>query len=388
MNIILFDTNERNKLFPITLTRAVADIRMGIFTIKERWEKLTGSAVFVLTDVYLQNLYETIPAGDYLFVDARVMPNSALVSMLLALPFNQIIKDDAGLISGKTTIQALPSISEVSSLFKNAFSTEPVQRITFPQDIFKWNKEAIQFDYKLVTQNRTSSQINATVQVAEPSQVFIEEGAVVSFSILNALTGPIYIGKNATVMEGCLIRGPFVLGEGATLKMGTKIYGATTVGPYCTGGGEIKNSVMMRYSNKGHDGYLGDSVVGEWCNMGAGTSNSNVKNTAGQVSLWNYSTENFLPAGNKCGVIIGDYSRMAINSSINTGTVIGVCCNVFGQGLTPKFVPDFSWGFGDAARYDFEKAIKDIGNWKKMKNKDVSETETQVLKHIFEHHND
>lgn len=170
--------------------------------------------------------------------------------------------------------------------------------------------------------------------------------------------------------------------------MGTKIYGATTIGPYCTGGGEIKNSVMMGYSNKGHDGYLGDSVIGEWCNMGAGTSNSNVKNNGSEVKLWNYDSKNYITAGNKCGMIMGDYSRTAINSAINTGTVIGVCCNIFGYGLTAKFIPDFSWGAKGTEKYEFEKAVTDAGNWKKMKNKTVGETERQVLKHIFDHHND
>jgi len=206
--------------------------------------------------------------------------------------------------------------------------------------------------------------------------------------MLNALTGPIYIGKNAHIMEGCLIRGPFVLGDGAILKMGTRIYGATTIGPGCIVGGEIKNSVMMGYSNKAHDGYIGDSVIGEWCNMGAGTSNSNVKNSGGDVKVWNYATNDYMSTGQKCGLVMGDYSRTAINTAINTGTVIGVCCNVFGEGLTPKVIPDFTWGTKGLTTYEFDKALKDIGNWTSMKNKEVGTEQKTVLRHIFDTYKD
>lgn len=181
-------------------------------------------------------------------------------------------------------------------------------------------------------------------------------------------------------MEGCLIRGPFALGEGATLKMGARVYGATTVGPHCIAGGEIKNSVLFGYSNKAHDGYLGDSVIGEWCNLGAGTTNSNVKNTAGEVTLWDNASKQFSPAGIKAGLIMGDYSRSAINTAFNTGTVVGICCNVFGEGFPPKLVPDFTWG---QERYVFEKAIRDIENWKKLKGKTLLEKEKKILYHLY-----
>jgi UDP-N-acetylglucosamine diphosphorylase/glucosamine-1-phosphate N-acetyltransferase len=225
------------------------------------------------------------------------------------------------------------------------------------------------------------------VQFINPSRVFIEEGAKVAASILNATDGPIYIGKGATIMEGCLIRGPFVLGEGATLKMGTKIYGGTTVGPFSVAGGEIKNSIIGAFSNKAHDGYLGDSVIGEWCNLGAGTSNSNVKNNGSEVRVWNYLHDDYIKAGQKAGVIMGDYTRTAINTSINTGTVMGVCCNVFGEGFPAKVIPNFSWGLKDILRYELDKAILDVANWKKMKNKTLTPEEQGVLKHIFENDN-
>jgi UDP-N-acetylglucosamine diphosphorylase/glucosamine-1-phosphate N-acetyltransferase len=202
--------------------------------------------------------------------------------------------------------------------------------------------------------------------------------------MLNASTGPIYIGKNAEVMEGCMIRGPFSLGEGSVLKMGSKVYGATSIGPHCIVGGEVKNSVLFGYSNKAHDGYLGDSVIGEWCNLGAGTSNSNLKNNAGEVKIW--TPRGQVNAGHKCGLLMGDYSRSMINTSFNTGTVVGVCCNVFGSGLTPKYLPSFSWGNDGIDRYEFQRALTDIESWKKLKGKKISKKEKSILKHIFEHY--
>jgi UDP-N-acetylglucosamine diphosphorylase/glucosamine-1-phosphate N-acetyltransferase len=384
MNIILFDTEARRRLFPITATRAVADVRMGILTIRERWERMTGAKVLVLTEDYLQPLYKTIPPDNYVFVDATIIPSPDIMQKIIRLSDNEGISDENGLIACKSSIDTLPSIADLPALFRNVSSLPVVKRLMYPHEVFLWNEEMIHSDYKLLTKKRVSHDHNDSVHVTKASQIFIEEGASISYSNLNASSGPIYIGKNSTIMEGCFIRGPFALGEGAVLKMGSKIYGATTIGPYCIAGGEIKNSVMTGYSNKAHDGYLGDSVIGEWCNLGAGTSNSNVKNTGGEVNLWNYHENKYLKSGYKCGMIMGDYSRTSINTSVNTGTIIGTCCNVFGEGLTPKFIGDFSWGAKDAKRYEFEKALKDIGNWKKMKNKTISEPETNILKHIFE----
>lgn len=384
MNIILFDTEARKKLFPLTLTRAVAGIRCGLLTIRERWSKLLRADAFVITDSYLQHLYQIPPAGEYIFIDASVLPNGELIKSIQNLEANEAIADETGLIAARYVADTLPSIDEISSLFKNSKSIGAVKRLSFPFELFQWNQEMIEMDFALITKGRISRDTHDTVHLVKSTRIFIEDGASIGHAVLNASTGCIYIGRNATIMEGCFIRGPFALCEGAVVKMGTKIYGATTIGPYSMAGGEIKNSIITGYSNKAHDGYLGDSVIGEWCNLGAGTSNSNLKNTGGTVNLRNYSSNQFIPAGNKCGVIMGDYSRTAINSSVNTGSVIGVCCNVFGNGLLPKFIPDFTWGSKAETRYEFEKAIKDIGNWKKMKNKTITPQETQVLKHIFE----
>jgi len=259
-----------------------------------------------------------------------------------------------------------------------------VPRLTHPWHIFQFNAEALVDDYTLLTSGAVSQPIPPTVQAIAPENIFIEEGAVLQHCILNASTGPIYIGARAEIMEGSLIRGPFALCEGATVKMGTKIYGSTTVGPYSVVGGEIKNSVIFGYSNKGHDGYLGDAVIGEWCNLGAGTSNSNLKNNAAEVRVWDEPTRQFISAGTKCGLLMGDYSRSAINTSFNTGTVTGVCCNIFGEGLTPKCIPSFSWGYSQSPKYELEKALRDIAGWKRLKGHTLSDAEIQKLKYIFE----
>lgn len=384
MQYILFDTKERAKLFPLTLTKAIADLRMGILTIRERWDRWLGVSSWVLTDTYLQALYPLPSAGEFVYIDASVIPDLKLVEAINNLELNEAIVDDSGLIAARIITDVVSIIEELPLLKNTTKSIHAVQRLTFPFELFHWNGKMIEHDFNLITKGRISDDTKDSVQVCKPSQIFVEEGAEIDYSFLNASTGPIYIGRNSTVMEGCLIRGPFALCEGAVLKMGAKVYGATTIGPFSSAGGEIKNSILSGYSNKAHDGYLGDSVIGEWCNLGAGTSNSNLKNTADIVNLWNYYFKNFVPAGNKCGVIMGDYSRTAINSSINTGTVVGVCCNVFGEGLLPKYIPDFSWGIKQENRYVLDKAMKDISNWKKLKDKLVSEQETQVLKHIFE----
>jgi UDP-N-acetylglucosamine diphosphorylase/glucosamine-1-phosphate N-acetyltransferase len=256
--------------------------------------------------------------------------------------------------------------------------------IRYPWHIFQYNGEALIEDFSLLTTGRTSQPIPSSVQAIAPENIFIEEGATLQHCLLNASTGPVYIGRGAVIMEGALVRGPFACCEGATVKMGTKIYGATTLGPCCTAGGEIKNAVFFGYSNKGHDGYLGDAVIGEWCNLGAGTSASNLKNNAGDIKVYHPASGAYLNAGAKCGLLMGDYSRTAINTSFHTGTVVGVCCNIFGEGLPPKYIPDFSWGQDGQIRYDWDKVLRDTSNWKKLKNRVLSAEEMLILKHIFD----
>jgi UDP-N-acetylglucosamine diphosphorylase/glucosamine-1-phosphate N-acetyltransferase len=347
--IVLDDTAIQADLFPFTLTRSVLDIRLGIFTLREKWERLSGQ---------IPILQSQEPAYTGLSLPAGLIPNPRLAEILAGKEDNQE--------------------EELRAYLKTA------PRIRFPWDLFQLNDQAIRNDFELVARGRRSEPIPFSNQSILPENIFIEEGARISFSTLNASAGPIYIGRNAEIMEGSLIRGPFALCEGSLVKMGTKIYGATTIGPYSTVGGEIKNSVIFGYSNKAHDGYLGDAVIGEWCNLGAGTSNSNLKNNAAPVKVWQHSTDQYIPAGLKCGLLMGDYSRCSINTSFNTGTVTGVCCNIFGEGLTPKFIPSFTWGYGDSPRYEFDKALRDIANWKRLKNQLLRDEEIQTLKHIFD----
>lgn len=249
-----------------------------------------------------------------------------------------------------------------------------------PWQIFLFNDEAIRLDFELICKGRHSQKISSTNSIISPDQVFVEEGAVVEHCIINASNGPVYIGRGTLIMEGTLIRGPVAICEGSVVKMGSRIYGGTTIGPNCIAGGEIKNSVMFGNSNKAHDGYLGDSVIGEWCNLGAGTSNSNVKNSAGDVKIWDAEQQAYVIVGKKCGLIMGDYSRCSINTTFNTGTVVGISCNIFGSGFPPKYVPDFTWG---AEEYDLEKALRDIDNWKQLKGSEITENENELLRNIY-----
>jgi len=385
MAIILFDNHYRRGLYPFTLTRAVADLRFGIFSMKERWERISGQPVFVVTEPYLQALYPVMAPGVHTWVDASVIGDAELYNRILSLEKGSCIADEYGLIAGSTEQFLEIAADSLLHNFTQVHYHTLVQRVTHPWQLMQWNDAQIRFDFALITHNRTSQPIPASVQTVQPDQVFIEEGARLSICILNAATGPIYIGKNAEIMEGSVVRGPFVLGENAVLKMNSRVYGATTLGPFCMGGGEIKNTVMMGYSNKAHDGYLGDSVIGEWCNFGAGSTNSNIKNTAGEVKVWDMGAEKYVGVGQKCGVIMGDYSRVAINSSINTGSMIGVSCNVFGAGLLPTIIPNFAWGV-NGTRYELPKAFAAIDNWKRLKGANLSHSEIAVLQYIFDHY--
>ena len=388
MKILLFDTEDRRSLFPLTLTRATATIRMGIDTLQDKWERLLNLHSYILTDYYLQPLYEPVTPGEYLLIASNLLPTHLLADQIKQLEPGQAIQDEDGLVAGIISLNIVPDFgTDFLSLFTRFTPALQERRLKMYCNIFSWNAEMIELDFEYYTRGEPSNFNKPGVHIISPENVFIAAGAQIDFSSLNASTGPIYIGRNAVVMEGCHIRGPFVLGDNSVLKMGTKIYGATTLGPHCVGGGEIKNSVLMGYTNKAHDGYLGDSVIGEWCNLGAGTSNSNLKNNVSEVKVWCYAANNYIASGNKCGVVMGDYSRSSINTSFNTGTVVGVCCNVFGDGLSPKFIPDFTWGTNGLSRYELDKGLKDVTSWMQLKNIKIEDSRIEVLKHIFNHYN-
>jgi len=374
-------------LYPFTLTRQMQDIRVGIFTIREKWEQLLGMKSFDRWEDDYKDLDRSIHLNESIgedvcfMIHGNILPTQKLIKNLKKLKDGEFISvnGNAGVIFrfSKNEIKEPNKIKVTRAITIK----DDVKSLHFPWDIIRLNSYAIHEDFKLITSKRKSQKISKTNKLINPSQIFVEKGAEVEHCILNASEGPIYIGKNALLMEGTAIRGPFCAGEGAVIKMGSKIYGATTIGPYCIAGGEIKNSVFFAYSNKAHDGYIGDSVIGEWCNLGAGTTNSNIKNNASHIKVWTPVGE--MNAGQKCGIFMGDYSKTSINSSLNTGTVIGVCANVFGTGLTPKFIPNFSWGSEGVKRYQLEKALLDIEDWKHLKSESLNQNEQIILTHIF-----
>ncbi len=385
MAVILFDPPYRNCLEPLSSTKAVAQFHFGLFSVQDRWNLLLNEPSYIHTVSYLQPLYSIPPENlEYCWVDASILPNESLVEQIKLLQLGDCLVDKIGLIAGKSnTPFNVFNPSETETYFTKVVNISNVVRFRFPWEIMQLNDAIIRADFKWVTSKRISQPIPFMVNTIEPEQIFIEEGAKLQFCTLNASTGPIYIGPKAEIMEGTTIRGPFAIGYNSVVKMNSRIYGGTSIGPYCMGGGEIKNAVLMGYSNKAHDGYLGDSIIGEWCNFGAGSSNSNLKNSAGSVDVWSMGLGEKINVGQKCGVIMGDYSRLSINSSINTGSIIGVCCNVFGAGLLPKFIQHFSWGV-EGKQYNLNLAINDINNWKYMKGKKLLEEEIQVLNHIFQ----
>ena len=377
MAIILFDNISRNKLYPFTHTRAVGAIRSGIFTPQERWEHLAGVDVQLQTTKLLQPLYGApIISSNTLWIDASLVLTHHLIEKIKSLQNGECIYDTTGFIAG---IGATNIIEDYT--FSIKLDTQP--RFNYASDLVAGNDAQIRFDFEIATAEKTSATIPETCTSSNKEQIFIEEGAILAHCHLNASTGPIYISSGAEIQEGSCIRGPFVLLNNACVKMNTVVYGATTIGPKSIIGGEVKNSILFGYSNKAHHGYLGDSVIGEWCNLGAGTSNSNVKNTAGNISVWDESANTKRYVGNKMGVCMGDYVKTAINTSITTGATIGLGANVFCAGLTPNVVNHFSWGIENST-YQIDKLIEDTAGWKAFKNEAFSDMEKQLIRAIFD----
>ena len=383
MNYILFDGTVRNALLPFTFTRPVADIRVGILTIREKWEKYLGYTTTTLTEEYLMDKYPMVEMEENIMINASFLPNEVMVEMVESLEENQAIFCGDEVVAFYTR----DTQEEVDfDTYEIIEYTEDCLRIENPWDIFKNNDAAIREDFELLTEGRVSLPIPASVNTIAPENIFIEEGAKLEFVTLNASTGPIYIGKNSEIMEGSVIRGPFALCEEAQVKLATKVYGATTVGPHSRIGGEVNNSVLFGYSNKGHDGFLGNSVLGEWCNLGADTNNSNLKNNYEEVKLWNYDKEGFVKTGLQfCGLMMGDHSKCGINTMFNTGTVVGVSANIFGSGFPRNFVPSFSWGGASGfTTYITKKAFETAKIVMSRRNVEFTEQDAAIMEHIFE----
>ncbi len=383
MNYILFDGTVRNALLPFTYTRPVADIRVGILTIREKWETHLGGTTTTITEDYLSEKYPMVELEENVMINASFLPNAELTAMIQNLKANQAIFAGDEIIAFHATDEQ----DEVDfDTYEVIFYEDDCLRIENTWDIFSKNAAAIQADFDLITSDRTSQPIPATVNVIAPENVFIEEGAILNFCTLNASFGPIYIGKNAEIMEGSVVRGALAMCENSVLKLATKIYGATTLGPHCKVGGEVNNSVLMGYSNKGHDGFLGNSVLGEWCNIGADSNNSNLKNNYAPVRLWSYETENFAKTGLQfCGLMMGDHSKCGINTMFNTGTVVGVNANIFGSGFPRNFVPSYSWGGASGfTTYLTSKAFEVAKVVMSRRNIEFTAQDEAILTHVFE----
>ena len=383
MNYILFDGPARNALLPFTFTRPVADILVGILTIRQKWEAYLGSTTTTVTEEYLSEKFPMVELEENVMINASFLPNTVLVEMVSNLGPNQAIFKGDDVIAFYTNDEQESVDFETYEILEY---NEDCLTIENTWDIFSKNDAAIREDFEFLTEDRKSQPIPKSVNVIAPENIFIEEGAKLEFVTLNASTGPIYIGKDSEIMEGSIIRGPFALCENGQVKMGAKVYGATTVGPYSRIGGEVKNAVLFAYSNKGHDGFLGDSVLGEWCNIGADSNNSNLKNNYEEVKLWSYETESFAKTGLQfCGLMMGDHSKCGINTMFNTGTVVGVSANIFGSGFPRNFVPSFSWG-GAAGftTYVTKKAFETARLVMSRRNVEFDETEAAILEHIFE----
>jgi UDP-N-acetylglucosamine diphosphorylase/glucosamine-1-phosphate N-acetyltransferase len=383
MNYILFDGPARNALLPFTFTRPVADIRLGILTIREKWEMRLGSTTTTITEEYLSEKFPMVEMEENVMINASFLPNAVLVEMVSNLTANQAIFKGEDVVAFYTDENQEEVDFDTYEIIN--FDGDCL-RLEHTWDIFSKNDTAIREDFEFLTEDRKSQPIPKSVNTISKENIFIEEGAKLEFVTLNASSGPIYIGKNAEIMEGSVIRGPFALCESGRVKLATKVYGATTVGPHSVIGGEVNNSILFGYSNKGHDGFLGNSVLGEWCNIGADSNNSNLKNNYEEVKLWSYETESFEKTGLQfCGLMMGDHSKCGINTMFNTGTVVGVSANIFGAGFPRNFVPSFSWGGASGfTTYITKKAFETARLVMSRRNVVFDETEAKILEHVFE----
>lgn len=382
MNYILIDfSNHRKALLPFTFTRPISEIRIGILSISEKWKQHLNEEISYKTEDYLQEKFPYRKAELNTFINSTVLPTPSLIQQIKKLNSGEVLMHDENVLA-----YVSKDATDVNVLNKIAFQGEEVIQIKQVWDIFAKNHQAIEADFNLLTKGRTSAAIPDAVFTVNPERIFVEEGAKLYNGSLNASEGPIYIGKDTEIMENCSVRGPFALCEHSTLKMGAKIYTGTTIGPHCKVGGEVSNSVIFGYSNKGHDGFLGNSVIGEWCNIGADTNTSNLKNNYAPVRLWNYETGRFAVTGLQfCGLMMGDHSKCGINTMFNTGTVVGVNANIFGAGFPRNFIPSYSWGGSQGTMtYKTTKAFEVAEVVMKRRNLEFTEVDKAILEEVFE----
>jgi len=392
MNIILFDSDARNHLLPLTATRPMGELRVGIMTLREKWERLLRGSASYITQEYLQEKYPIHIEDENVIVNAGILPNEQLSRRIGELALNEALLFNGELVAARLNeaqFEQLIDDEEVHSLqgveVESSIPIVPINRLW---ELTLLAKKAIPDDFTLLTSGRKSQPVSATNRVVGPLEnLFLEEGAKMECCILNTTDGPIYIGKNAEVMEGSILRGPVSVSAGAIVKMGAKIYGPTSIGPNCRVGGEVTRSILLGNSNKAHDGFLGDAVIGEWCNIGADTNNSNLKNNYGEVKLWDYETEHFELTGQQfVGLVMGDHARCGINTMFNTGTVVGVFANVFGAGFLRNFIPDFAWG-GDGGgyrTYKFNEACDTAARVMERRQLPLTDLDKAIYYHVYD----
>jgi len=383
MQLVFSDAQYWEDFLPLTFTRPVAEMRMGILTFSERWKKLLGiDEVFYITENYLQDKFKKPEPKQSLFIVPNFFPSDEVLKQIKALQHGEALVYENEVLVANINMEnfSLNQINKMTDIHEKLFFIEK------PTDIFSYNDKAIDYDFKLLTKGRTSQELSSTNGfIGDSENLFIEEGAVIEFSTLNCKTGKIYIGKNAEIMEGSNIRGSLALCEDSKINLGTKLYGGTTIGPHSKVGGEVNNIVIFGYTNKGHDGFVGNSVIGEWCNLGADTNSSNLKNNYASVKLWNYRKKRFLDTGLQfCGLIMGDHSKTAINTQLNTGTVVGVAANIFKSGFPPNLVDSFSWGGmkGDE-KFKLEKSYEVAEKAMERRKIAITETDKDILKYIY-----
>ncbi|MCF6222368.1 MAG: GlmU family protein [Flavobacteriaceae bacterium] len=383
MNYILFDGSTRNNLLPLTYTKPVADLRIGILTIREKWEKWLNTTTTTITEAYLEEKYPMVEMEENILINASFLPTEKLVKKVENLQKNQVIVQGDEIIAFFTT----NTQEEIDfDTFKAIHFEHNLIQLNHNWDIFMNNGEAIKEDFKLITAGRKSASIPKSVHCINKDQIFLEAHVEIEVAVLNASKGPIYIGKNAQVMEGSMIRGPFAMGAHSVVKMGTKVYSNTTLGPKCKIGGEVNNAILSGYCSKGHEGYLGNAVIGEWCNIGADTNNSNLKNNYAEVKMWEYNKDTFVKTSLQfCGLIMGDHSKCGINTMFNTGTVVGVSANIYGSNFPRNFIPSFSWGGAAGFKtYNLDKAKETAKLVMARKNEEFTNQDQKILEHVFE----
>ncbi len=389
MNIILFESAYiRQSLLPLTYTRPIAALRVGILTIAEKWRNILNASTSFATEKYLSQKFPLHLVDENYCLSGSILPDSQFVEAITRLKSGQVLKKNGKVIA------AFLNKEEAKVFFqdpnaRHAEAREYTNDLTSIENlcqIFQYNSQQIRADYALITKGRQSAIIEDQHTIVYGNEnIFLEEGVQITAAILNASNGPIYLGKGAVIHEGAIVKGPFALCEGGHVNMGAKIRGDVTIGPYSKVGGEVSNSVIFSNSNKGHDGFLGASVIGEWCNLGADTNTSNLKNNYASVKLWNYNSKNYQDTGLQfCGLIMGDHSKCGINTMFNTGTVVGVSANIFGAGFPRNFVPSFAWG-GSAGFSTFarDKALEVAKAVMQRRNQQFDQREADILQHIF-----